>query len=171
MPEPDPQWELRAFRLGAKVTWAMAVASLIYVVTTWSQPHRDWLSAITVAAALDGAVVWSLAGHWRAMQRYATRVMTAWNAAHVLAALALCAADGGSASPYVAVFFVSVGFAAVALPRTNVRALALLDSAALVVAGVLFGGSEPALVVLVAGIGATAGVCATIADERLGRIA
>src|SRR3954466_6321793 len=101
MPRPDAHWQLRAFRLGARVTWAMAVASLLYTATTWSQPHRSVLVAITLPAALDrgggrrappraapgggagGPPPPAAAGRGRG----AEAMMLGWNASHVAAAL------------------------------------------------------------------------------------
>src|SRR4051794_33764130 len=100
MPRTDTHWQLRAFRLGAKVTWATAVASLIYAATTWSHPHRGVLVAITLAAALDAVVVWRLTGDAAGPGRRVDPLMLAWNAAHVAAAVVMSALDGGVTRPY-----------------------------------------------------------------------
>ena len=84
MPRTDTHWQLRAFRLGAKVTWAMAAASLLYAATTWSHPHRALLLVITLGAAIDGAVVWRVTSG--AEGRRVDGLLMAWNAAHVAAA-------------------------------------------------------------------------------------
>src|SRR4051794_27760871 len=99
----DDHWQLRAFRLGAKVTWAMAAASLLYAATTWSQPHRPILLAITLAAPLDGAVVWRLTRGAAASSRRFDAAMLAWNAAHISATVVMSALDGGMTSPYISI--------------------------------------------------------------------
>src|SRR3954453_19889332 len=139
MPRPDSHWQLRAFRMGAKVTWAMAAASLLYAATTWSHPHRAVLVAITLAAAVDGGVVWRLARGAEAPGRRVDGLLVAWNAAHVAAAIVMSALDGGIGSPYVSIFFISVGFAAVSLPRRRVWVIAALDVAGLVAVAALGG--------------------------------
>src|SRR4051812_12134392 len=164
----ESHWQLRAFRLGAKVTWAMAAASILYAATTWSHPHRGVMLAITLAAALDGALVWRLTGRGAAPGGRVDALMLGWNASHVAAAVVMSALDGGLASPYVSIFFISVGYAAVSLPRRHVCAIAALDVAGLATV-VAFGGTHgvQSAALWIGGLVVTAGVCASIADDRL----
>ena len=171
MSSPDQHWQIRAFRLGAKVTWATAAASVLYAAATWAHPHRAALLAVTLAAALDGFVVWRATGHDATPGRRMDGLMMAWNGAHVAAAVLMSLLDGGITSPYVSIFFISVGFAAVSLPRRRVWLMAGLDVAGLVAVVTLAGGTPnvaPAAL-WVAGLVVTAGVCASIAEDRLRR--
>jgi hypothetical protein len=156
---------------GAWVTLAMSVAVSVHLLLTPEGPHRGVLLALAAAAAADAAVVSRARGRLAGMRSFGT-VLTGWNGAHIAVATAMCVLDGGAQSPFVAIFFLSVAFAAVALPRRGVFVVAALDVIAIVAVVLASGGgaSDWADAVLWgSGLAVTAAVCAVIADDRARR--
>jgi hypothetical protein len=99
--------------------------------------------------------------------------MTGWCCAFVGLATALCLMDHELASPFVGVFFVSVAFAAIALPRPLVLLRSTLNVLALCLVGLdHVADSRTGLTVLVlwvAGLLATAMVGGSISADRAAR--
>jgi hypothetical protein len=163
--------QLRVLRAGVRVTWGMAAAGGAYVAASWHGPNRWLIATVLVLAAIDGIVV-SLLPHRRLMDRGAfNALMVGWNAAHVAAAALLCSLDGGPGSPFVTVFFVSVAFAAVALPRREMAIIASLDVLAMLGVAVLDsladGSLEAGMLLWVGALVVAAAVCKTIVDQRV----
>ncbi|HEX3975245.1 MAG TPA: HD domain-containing phosphohydrolase [Solirubrobacteraceae bacterium] len=103
----------------------------------------------------------------------ADMLMTSWCCAFVGLATTLCLLDGELASPFVGVLFVSVAFAAVALPRRLVIVISTLNVLALGVVGLDQAADArsglTALVLWAAGLIATALVGASISGDRTDR--
>lgn len=99
--------------------------------------------------------------------------MMVWCASFVVLALALCLLDTDLHSPFVAVFFVSVAFAATALPTPRVVVISALNLAALAVVGIdQTIDSRPtlgSLAVWIGGVIATALVSARVSKDRTRR--
>jgi hypothetical protein len=167
------QPEIHDFRIGLKVGWPLIAAAAAYVCLTWSQPHRLAMAVlIGVGAVLAAGVL--LPQLRRLLERgNADVLMTSWCCAFVGLATALCLLDHELSSPFVGVFFVSVAFAASALPRARVLLMSTLNVLALSVVGLdhaVGARSGIATVVLwVAGLIATALVGASISADRAAR--
>jgi HD-GYP domain-containing protein (c-di-GMP phosphodiesterase class II) len=167
------QSEVHDFRLGLKVGWPLIAAASAYVALTWDEPHREAMAVlIGIGAVLAASVL--LPQLRRLIERgNADVLMTSWCCAFVGLATTLCLLDGELNSPFVGVFFVSVAFAAIALPRRLVIAMSTLNVAALAVIGLdqaADSRSGPtALVLWAAGLIATAVAGASISADRTDR--
>lgn len=160
------EFRARTVRVGVRVTLALAAASGVYLALTWSRPDRPLMLVITLLAVLDAALVRRLP-HERLIRagRHDT-VLAAWNIAHIAVAAAMAGLDGGPHSPYTAIFFVSVSFAAVSLPRRAVAAIAVTDIFALLLVAAMSDSWPASLLFTAAALTVTATVCASIAGDR-----
>ncbi len=165
--------EVHDFRIGLKVGWPLIAAAAAYVGLTWHEPHRLAMAILIATGAILAAAV-LLPQLRRLIERgNADILMTSWCCAFVGLATTLCLLDHELASPFVGVFFVSIAFAALALPRRLVIAMSALDLLGLAVVGVdQAADSRPGLTALVlwaAGLVATALVGATVSMDRASR--
>ena len=167
------QPEVHDFRLGLKVGWPLIAAASAYVALTWDEPHRAVMAVlIGIGAVLAASVVLpQLRG---LIERgNSEMLMTSWCCAFVGLATTLCLLDRELQSPFVGVFFVSVAFAAISLPRALVIAMSLLNVVALGVIGldqaVDSRSGLTALVLWAAGLIATAVAGASISADRADR--
>jgi HD domain-containing protein len=161
------------FRLGLKVGWPLILAALAYTALTFDRPHRTAILAlILVGTVLAASVVLSPLRR-RLESGNTDALMTLWCTSFIGLALALCLLDTGLQSPFVTVFFVSVAFAAAALPIRRVVGIASANLLALCAVGVYEGlgadHSVYALVLWAAGVGATALVGASVSRDRTQR--
>ena len=153
-------------RAGVRVTLTLAAASAVYVGLTWHREHRAVLLAITVLALLDALAI-SRLPHERLIRKGRHDILlVCWNVSHIACAALLASLDGGTQSPYVAVFFVSVSFAAVSLPRGAVAVIAAADIVALALVAAFAGGWPPSLIFTATSLIVSAAVCASIAGDR-----
>jgi HD domain len=169
----SPHAEVPDFRLGLKVGWPLILAALGYVALTPDRSHRVAITGlILVGTALAAAVAPSPLR--RLIERgNADAHMTLWCTSFVALGTALCLLDADLQSPFVAIFFVSVAFAAAAFPIRRVGVIAGLNLVALCLIGVDEGVGDGrnvyALVLWVAGVGATALVGAAVSRDRAQR--
>src|SRR4051812_19585535 len=132
MSRSEVEFRARVVRAGVRVTYATAAAALAYLLASPNGAHRPLQLALAGSAALDGLAISRLPRRWLIASQSADLRMALWNAAHIVMAVVLCLLDGGTTSPFMTIFFLSVAFAAVSLPKPAVVWLAALD-----VAGVL----------------------------------
>lgn len=164
---------MQAFHLGARLGCPLGVASFLYLALTRDAPHRPLLAALAaVAALLAGSVM--LPPLKRRIERGNVDAhMTLWCASFVVFATAFCLLDDGLESPFVSVLFVSVAFAATALPIRGVVVVSGLNVLALTGIGLheatLRGAHVGALVLWAAGLIATALVGDSVSRERARR--
>ena len=167
------QSEVHDFRIGLKVGWPLITAAAAYVGLTWGWPHRGAMAVlIGVGAVLAASVL--LPALRRLIERgNADALMTGWCCAFVGLAATLCLLDRELHSPFVAVFFVSVAFAAIALPRPLVLLMSTLNVLAIGVVGLDQAADSrsglTALVLWAAGLVATALVGGSISADRAER--
>lgn len=165
--------EVHDFRIGLKVGWPLIVAASLYVALTWHEPHRGVMAVLVGVGAVMAAAV-LLPQLRRLIERgNADVLMTSWCCAFVALATTLCLLDRELASPFVGVFFVSVAFAAISLPKRLVIFVSALNVLALGLVGldqVLDGGTSiSALVLWAAGLIATALVGSGVSTDRAER--
>jgi hypothetical protein len=167
------QPEVHDFRLGLKVGWPLIAAASAYVALTWDEPHRAVMAVLIGIGAVLAASV--LLPQLRGLieRGNSEMLMTSWCCAFVGLATTLCLLDRELQSPFVGVFFVSVAFAAISLPRVLVIVMSLLNVVALGVIGldqaVDSRSSLTALVRWAAGLIATAVAGASISADRADR--
>ena len=169
MGRSDPAFRMRVVNVGIGVTLGLGVAYFVYCLVTWSQPNRDWLALIAILATVDGLAFYALRKRIVASSSIEW-IFFGWNVAHVLAASVACYLDGGPASPYVLVLYVSIAFGAVSLPRTYVYAIAAIDLAAVLAIAVATDSWPAGIVPLAAGLVAVGLVGAAVAGEQHTRL-
>ena len=164
------QPEVHDFRLGLKVGWPLIAAAAAYVALTWHEPHRAAMAVLIGIGAVLAASV--LLPQLRGLieRGNSALLMTSWCCAFVGLATTLCLLDDELHSPFVGVFFVSVAFAAISLPRALVTAMSLLNVVALGVIGLDQAADARSglttLVLWAAGLIATAVAGASISADR-----
>jgi putative two-component system response regulator len=157
---------------GVLTTWVTAAFALVYVLASWhTGGHRPLVLAIVLAASVDALAISSFPRERLTADPVYNRFLAGWNSAHIIVGTALCVLDGGPSSPFVAIFFISVAFAACSLPLRTIIGIAALDVVAVTAVAVIHERWEPATLVWGGTLCVIAGVCATIAQDRAGRIA
>jgi hypothetical protein len=171
---PTTTADVHAFRVGVRLGCGLAVAIAAYLALTPHGPHRQLL-----ALMLGGGSVLAVSVAFKPVVRLIERgnrdvLMLVWCATFVVLAALLSVLDGGLRSPFVSIFFVSVAFAATALPRSGVIAVSTLNVlglAAVALHDLVADGRHPAAFVLTAaGLVATAVVGATVSADRARRV-
>jgi hypothetical protein len=166
---------LHDFRVGLKLGCPLGVAAFVYLALTLDAPHRPLLLAISAVAALVAASVMVSPLRRRIVRGNVDAHLTWWCASFVVLATGLCLLDNALHSPFVAVLFVSVAFAATALPIRGVVIVSALNLLALAAIGayeaVVHGDGVDALVLWGAGLIATALAGASVSNERSRRAA
>jgi hypothetical protein len=167
------QAEVHDFRIGLKVGWPLIAAASAYLALTWDEPHRGVMAVLIGAGAALAASVLLPQLRQLIERGNADVLMTSWCCAFVALATTLCLLDRELSSPFIGVFFVSVAFAAVALPRRLMMVMSTLNVLALGVVGLDqaadSGSGLTALVLWAAGLIATAIVGASISADRTDR--
>jgi hypothetical protein len=166
----EVQFRHQMIRAGVLTTWVAAGFGVAYLLASWGEPHRPLLLAMVLGAIADGLVIVKLPRERLIADGLYNRFLAAWNAAHIVVAAVLATLDRGVASPFIAVFFISVAFAACSLPRRTIIAIAGLDVLALATVSALHSGSDAATIMWAGTLIVIAGVCATIAEDRARRI-
>jgi hypothetical protein len=158
---------MNSIRAGVRVTLGLAAAAAAYLVATPHGSHRLALSLLPLFAACD-ALAMGLAPR-AALVRTKRRhdlVICAWNVGHSIVAVMACLLDGGVRSPFSAIFFISVAFAAASLPPRPVALLATVDVVALALVATLSGQWHPGLVFMLPALVAIAALGTSIASAR-----
>lgn len=155
-----------SIRAGVRVTLALAAAATAYLLLTPHGPHRLLIVVMPVAALIDAAAIGLLEGWIARSERRYTWVVTAWNVAHSAIAVAVCLLDGGTHSPFGAIFFISVAFAAASLAPRPAALIAATDVLGLGIVAAASHGWDPALIFLMPALAAIAGLGASIATAR-----
>jgi HD-GYP domain-containing protein (c-di-GMP phosphodiesterase class II) len=157
---------MSSIRAGVRVTLALAAAATAYLALTPHGPHRVLIGLMPMLATVDGVVIGLLAERIARTERRYNWIVASWNIAHSAIAVAVCLLDGGTHSPFAAIFFISVAFAAASLsPRPTVL-VAMADVLALGIVAAASRGVDPALIFLMPALAAIAGLGTSIATAR-----
>jgi hypothetical protein len=167
------EFRLRTIRAGIALTVLLALAAVAHVLTAQHAPHRLAIVLIASAAILDGCIVSRLPHRRMAEAGRLDLFLMGWNATHVLAIASAAILDGGIRSPFVAMFFVSTVFAALALPPKRQLLISCCDVAGLLAVALASGDEavKALLPVYITAILILARLCATIAGELYDRLA
>ena len=155
-----------SLRVGVRVTLAPALAAAVYLLSTPHGPHHLLLTVFPPFAALDGVLVaLSIARIARTQRRYVF-VVAGWNLSHIAIAIVISLLDGGSHSPFTAIFYLSVAFAAASLPPRPVALIAGVDVLGLVAVAALSDQWHPGLIFLLPALAAIASLGTSISSAR-----
>jgi HD-GYP domain-containing protein (c-di-GMP phosphodiesterase class II) len=162
---------MKSVRAGVRVTFALAVAASAYLLATPHGPYRLLLALMPILAALDGAAIAVFAERIARTQRRYAVFVSAWNLGHSAIAVAACLLDGGIESPFRAIFFISVAFAALSLPPRPVALIAIADVAGMVLVAAIDGRWQAGLIFVLPALAAIAALGTSIANARARDIA
>src|ERR1700750_1400798 len=114
----DDPYRLRVLsvKAGVLLSYAVCVAILAYAFTTWPPPHRAPLVVLAVAATVTTAVVQQVPVERIVETGHADAFFLTWSTADLILITALCACDGGAATPIAGLFFLPLAFAALFYP-------------------------------------------------------
>jgi diguanylate cyclase (GGDEF)-like protein len=138
----EVQLRLAMVRAGIWLTYAVCSTGALYALVTWDQPHRTLIVSLLGVGMLGGLVIWLLPVERIVRSRFAEPFLVSWSVLDVALVAAIVAADGNVRSPYSAVFFLPLIFAALFYPlRSFVPVGALVVFA--FVAGAASGDTHP----------------------------
>jgi hypothetical protein len=158
---------MSGIRAGVRVALVLALASATYLAATPEGPHRLVLSVVVVLCALDALLVASLPVERIAREeRQHDLLLTSWNLVHIAAAVGICLLDGGALSPFRAIFFVAVAFAAVSLKPRHVVVVAAAAVAGLGIVAAAGNTWAPGLLFTIPSLVVIAAMCTSIANAR-----
>ena len=170
MASSETALRIKSVRAGVRVTLALAAAATAYLVVTPNGPHRLLIGAVPVLAAIDAGVIALLADSIARTQRRYVWVLSTWNLAHSAIAVAISLLDGPH-SPFMAIFFISVAFAALSLPPRPVALIAAADVLGMVAMAAFAGRWGASLLFLLPALAAIAALGSSIANARARDIA
>lgn len=156
---------IKSVRAGVRVTLALAAAATAYLISTPHGPHRLLLALMPMLAALDAGVIAILAERIAKSERRFVWVVSIWNLAHTAIAVAVCLLDGAH-SPFMAIFFISVAFAALSLPPRPVAVIAAADVLGMAAMAVFADRWGASLLFLLPALAAIAALGTSIANAR-----
>jgi len=156
---------IKSVRSGVHVTLALAAAATAYLISTPHGPHRLLLALMPMLATLDAGVIAILAERIAKSERRFVWVVGIWNLAHSAIAVAVCLLDGAH-SPFMAIFFISVAFAALSLPPRPVAVIASADVLGMAAMAVFADRWGASLLFLLPALAAIAALGTSIANAR-----
>ena len=156
---------IKSVRSGVHVTLALAAAATAYLISTPHGPHRLLLALMPMLATLDAGVIAILAERIAKSERRFVWVVSSWNLAHTAIAVAVCLLDGAH-SPFMAIFFISVAFAALSLPPRPVAVIASADVLGMAAMAVFADRWGASLLFLLPALAAIAALGTSIANAR-----
>jgi diguanylate cyclase (GGDEF)-like protein len=138
----EVQLRLAMVTAGVWLTYMVCGASALYAAATWEQPHRPLILTLLGIGMLGGLAIPFLPLERIVRGRLAEPFLIAWSVLDVTLIAAMVAADGGVRSPFSAVFFLPLIFAALFYPLRSFVPVGALAVFAFV-AGTASGGSHP----------------------------
>ena len=166
MSKGDQRFRVQIIRAGVWTTWILSACAAVYIAATWGEHQRPLMLAIVAGAGIEAAVIALLPTARLTAPGVYDRFLVSWQVAHIAVAGLIYHLDGAGASPFLAIFVVSVAFAGGALSRTMVIVVAGLNGIVLTGIWALHGAAQPDGVVWVGALVVLAGVCSTIATHR-----
>ncbi len=164
----EVQLRLAMIRAGVWLTWGICATATLYAVFTWDKPNRELILALLAVGASAGVVIPLLPTEKIVRSRYDNVFFLLWSLADVTLIALLVAADGGGSSPYSAVFFVPLVFAALFYPLPLFVVVGAADVFLYVAASSGGNDFEGALriPIVAAALGSTAVMCAWLAQSH-----
>jgi diguanylate cyclase (GGDEF)-like protein len=138
----EVQLRLAMVRAGVWLTYAVCGTGALYAVVTWEQAHRPLILVLLAVAMLGGLTIPLLPIERIVRGRLAEPFLVTWSVLDVALIAVIVAADGGVRSPFSAVFFLPLIFAALFYPLRSFVPVGALAVFAFV-AGAASGESNP----------------------------
>jgi diguanylate cyclase (GGDEF)-like protein len=166
----EVQFRRDTISAGARLSYLIFAAGIIYAAATWEQPHRELLAGLFALLALGGLVMSRLPVERIVRGRLREPVFLMWSFFSVAVTAGVVAADGGAESPLMVLFLLPVVFAALSYPLPSVAAVGAVSELTLVGVGTAVGQPDPSrLTIFATSLGVVAVLCAwqaELADRR-----
>jgi diguanylate cyclase (GGDEF)-like protein len=157
--QSDVELRLKTLQTGVWPTLLACAFAVAYAGLTWDRPHRIVLVGMGVLAVLSAIAV-HVFDVEPLVRRWPEPFFLTWTASFVSIIAVACSADGGTATPLTALFFLPIAFASLSYPT---RSLMVVGAMNLVAYGavVLIGPSQgPEAMVFAAALGTVTWICA-----------
>ena len=116
IPESEIRVRLESVRVGQMLSFVVCAGAQVYVVATWEQPHRLFLTAIFAVGVLISALIFLLPIEQIVRGPRREWFFLGWSLLDYGLVTAISAADGGPRSPFVFLFVLPTIFAALSYP-------------------------------------------------------
>jgi diguanylate cyclase (GGDEF)-like protein len=126
---------------GVWLTYLVGGLGEVYVAATWQGPNRALIGAVFLAAFVAGVAISALPKARIVRSPYREAFFLGWSIMDLVLIAVVTAADRGTASPTVLVFFLPVVFAAMSYPLGSVMVVSVLTVVSYLVVALLSGGS------------------------------
>ena len=126
--DSDVELRLKTLQTGIWPTLAASACTVAYALATLDRPHRPLMLALTGIAVLSALIVQALPLE-PLVRRWPESFFLCWTATFVTVITAGCLADGGTASPIAAAFFLPIAFASLSYPTRSLLAVGALSLA------------------------------------------
>lgn len=155
-------------RAGVWLTHMVCAAGILYAVVTPGQPNRPLIAALLAVGFAFALVIGFLPTERIVRSRLAELFFLAWSLADIALIAIIVAADGGATSPFGAVFFIPLIFAALSYPLPSIVIVGAADVLSYVAAALLAGTNPDATYVgfMAVALAATAVMCAWQAQNH-----
>ena len=141
MNEQEIQLRLASVSVGIGLTVVVCLGGAVYACATWYDgPNREWILAAIGAGLLSAPLVRLLPWNRIVHSRWRDDVFMLWSIGDVLLVATCAALDGGSRSPYALLLVLPLLFASLSYPLRSVVLVGLIDAAAFLTVGIVFGG-------------------------------
>lgn len=129
-------FRLASVRVALGLTILAATGGALYALATWEQPNRETLLFIAGAALATAPIVIALPRRRIMRGRWREPFFIAWTVLLIAFIAGATAADGGSDSPYRALFLLPLIFAGLSYPMRSVIVVGVADVLAFVIVAV-----------------------------------
>jgi diguanylate cyclase (GGDEF)-like protein len=124
--DSDVELRLKTLQTGIWPTLAASACTVAYALATLDRPHRAVILALAGIAVVSALVVLLLPIE-PLVRRWPEAFFLCWTASFVTVITAGCLADGGTASPIAASFFLPIAFASLSYPTRSLLAVGVMN--------------------------------------------
>ncbi|HEX4734567.1 MAG TPA: EAL domain-containing protein [Thermoleophilaceae bacterium] len=136
IPESEIRVRRESVRVGQMLSFVVCAGAQIYVIATWDQPHRLFLTGVFIFGVLIAALISLLPIDRIVRGPRREWFFLGWSALDYALVTAIAIADGGPRSPFVFLFVLPTIFAALSYPLWSTLATSLLGCVCFVLVAV-----------------------------------
>ena len=126
IPESEIRVRLESVRVGQMLSFVVCAGAEVYVIATWDQPHRLFLTGVFVLGVIIAALIFLLPVERIVRGPRREWWFLGWSALDFVLVTAIAAADGGPRSPFVFLFVLPTIFSALSYPLWSTTATAAM---------------------------------------------
>jgi diguanylate cyclase (GGDEF)-like protein/PAS domain S-box-containing protein len=116
IPESEIRVRLESVRVGQMLSFVVCAGAELYVIATWEQPHRVFMTAVFVLGVVLAAMISVLPVERIVRGPHREWWFLGWTVLDYALVTAVTAADGGPRSPFVFLFVLPTIFAGLSYP-------------------------------------------------------